>query len=1101
MDHAPPAAVRRPTSDRRGFCVFLLLLLLIVGGTAGYLYWQHRVWERTVRPSPEEALEGMAVPEGFRVSLFASEPLLANPVALCIDGRQRFFLVETSCFRYDTLEYPDAYLACRTWEEGEALRQKEMALRPHATGRPERLVCLEDRRGQGKADTRTVLLEDFPLSDGVAAGVVHRPGHIWMANCPKLWHVPLARDSQPPAKPRALLHGFGVRGINLGHDLHGLIFGPDGKLYFSMGDRGLHVRTQEGQVIALPDTGSVLRCNPDGSQLEAVAVGFRNPQRLAFDDHGNLWTADNDGNMGDRSRLLYVVEGGEYAWRIGYQPLPNLGVWNSERLWEPDSFAPHRLPPSGLLGGGPSGLAHYPGTGLPQKYAGYFFLGNFPGEVQAFTVQPRGAGFAMADFHRFAGPVSPADIAFGPDGALYVLDWGLAITKMEDKGRIFRIVHAEASRSPVAVQTRQLLAEGMEHRPNPELAGLLGHQDQRVRQAAQFTLAERGTAALPALTATLASPQPRLARLHAIWGLGQIAAHQPAALAPLPALLTDHDPEVRAQAAKVLGDHRHAASLTALIARLQDDSPRVRCFAAMALGKLRRGEALAPVVAMLRTNDDQDEFLRHAGVMALAGIGDVEGLVKLQGDASRAVRLAALLALRRLERPEAGLFLHDADAGIVLEAARAIHDAPIPDALPALAALAQQPTFPAAIASRVVNANFRLGSPEAARTLALLAAHPAARPADRVLALNALMEWATRLKKDRVLGQWRPLPERTAQAAADALRPLASRLMRDAAPEVAAAAAQAAATLHVSLSSAELLAFLRNPEVAPASRAETLRLLGTLNDPLLAEAVVAALESPALELRRQGVRLIAQTKLPDGLARLRVFLAPTQPVPIRQAAIAALAVWPEPAAEELLQELLETTDAGQVPPALHLDLLEGAAVRWTEPLQAAAQRLRARRPAKEPLAAWWETLEGGDAAVGRRIFVDNQAVACIRCHKLGTVGGEVGPPLGGVGLRLNRRALLESILLPNAVIAQGYDQTTVLLNNGTLVVGRKVAETPTQMTMLLHDGQRRTIAKQEVQDSQKAKSAMPEGMEKLLSPRELRDLVEFLSTLREPEKR
>ena len=137
----------------------------------------------------------------------------------------------------------------------------------------------------------------------------------------------------------------------LGHDLHGLRMGPDGKLYFSIGDRGFNVTTREGRRLAVPDTGSVLRCNPDGTELEVFATGLRNPQELAFDQFGNLFTCDNNSDSGDRARWVYVVEGGDSGWRIGYQFIEepiSRGPWNEERLWEPRRAvqAAYLVPPS-----------------------------------------------------------------------------------------------------------------------------------------------------------------------------------------------------------------------------------------------------------------------------------------------------------------------------------------------------------------------------------------------------------------------------------------------------------------------------------------------------------------------------------------------------------------------------------------------------------------------------------------------------------------------------------------------------------------------------------------------------------------------------------
>src|SRR5262245_1930293 len=124
MHHPPTPATQ--SAERRNLVLFLCLSVLIVGGAVAFVWLQKPSEGFRVRPSPQEALEGMALPDGFRVTLFAAEPMLANPVALCVDGRQRFYIVETSCFHYATLDYPDEQLACRTWEESEALRQQRL---------------------------------------------------------------------------------------------------------------------------------------------------------------------------------------------------------------------------------------------------------------------------------------------------------------------------------------------------------------------------------------------------------------------------------------------------------------------------------------------------------------------------------------------------------------------------------------------------------------------------------------------------------------------------------------------------------------------------------------------------------------------------------------------------------------------------------------------------------------------------------------------------------------------------------------------------------------------------------------------------------------
>src|SRR5205807_3963246 len=174
-----------------------------------------------------------------------------------------------------------------------------------------------------------------------------------------------------------------------------------------------HVELGGGRIVSCPDTGAVLRCNPDGSELEIVATGLRNPQKLAFDQYGNLFTGDNNADGGDAARWVHVVEGGDSGWRIGYQYLKkptNLGAWNAEKLWglAPGNQAAYLVPPVHHIASGPSGLTYHPGvTLLPEKYKNHFFLCDFRGGpvnsgVHAFRVEPNVASFKLVGAHHFA---------------------------------------------------------------------------------------------------------------------------------------------------------------------------------------------------------------------------------------------------------------------------------------------------------------------------------------------------------------------------------------------------------------------------------------------------------------------------------------------------------------------------------------------------------------------------------------------------------------------------------------------------------------------------------------------------------------------------
>ncbi len=656
-----------------------------------------------IAPASEEAkraIKSFRIPKGLEVELFAAEPLLANPVAFGIDEKGVFYVAET--FRHgagvtDTrnhMNWLDDDLASRTVADRVAMYKKYLGSEfARYEVEHERVRRVVDRDGDGHADASTVFADGFnDPAAGIGAGILARKGDVWYTCIPWLWKL-RDTDGDGRADRRDLLHqGYGVHVGFLGHDLHGLRFGPDGRLYFSIGDRGFNVTTLDGRRLTVPDTGSVLRCNPDGTELEVFATGFRNPQELAFDEFGNLFTGDNNSDSGDRARWVYVVEGGDSGWRIGYQFMAgsyNRGPWNEEKLWYPafDGQAAYLVPPIANLADGPSGLAYHPGVSLlPESYQNHFFLVDFRGSsgqsgIRSFALRPKGASFELVDSQRFVWSVLATDVNFAPDGALAFCDWIEGWDK-PNKGRLYRVLDPSRRGDPKVREVQAILAQGMESRSDDELARLLAHPDMRVRQEAQFTLAARGGEGFTILTRVAGSKENRLARIHAIWGLGQIVRMKGAGPSRslwdiLNPMLDDPDAEIRAQAARAMGDTRESKSLDRLIGRLEDDSPRVRFFAAMALGKLGRPEAVGPLLGLLRANADKDPYLRHAAVMGLVGSRDLAALERAIADESPSARMGALLALRRVGDPKVARFLKDRDPRLVLEAARAINDVPI----------------------------------------------------------------------------------------------------------------------------------------------------------------------------------------------------------------------------------------------------------------------------------------------------------------------------------------------------------------------------------------------------------------------------------------
>ena len=1058
----------------------------------------------------ERAIVKMKPAPGLKVDLWAAEPLLANPVALNFDNKGRCYLVETWRFEHGVIDirvhtdWLDDDLACKTVEDRIKLIHRKMGPNARTFAQvPDVIRLIEDTANVGKADKSTVFAEFKDMADGVAAGVLPYKGGVFFTNIPNLWYLKDNHGDGHADEKKVLSTGYGVRFNYLGHDLHGPRFGPDGKLYFSVGDRAANVeKTIDGRHVENTESGSVFRCNPDGTGLEIFATGLRNPQSLAFDDYGNLFTGDNNPDYGDPARWVYVVEGGDSGWRVGYQwdhnPVGG-GPWMWEKLWitQDKSNAMYLIPPVADKGAGPSGVAYYPGTGLSEAYNRHFFecdfRGGFTGSgVHTFTIEPDGAGFKIANEKEFLWDTLATDICFGPAGGAYVTDW-VQGWKVSGIGRIYHITDPQAMKDPIVRQVQDLLAEGFEKRSPEELIKLLAHRDQRIRQGAQFELAGRGGAVIPLLVETAQTGQSQLARIHAIWALGQIGEKLSAAVDPIVPLLADSDAEIRAQAARVLGDHRHPKAYGGLPKLLNDSNLRDQYFAAMGLAKLGRKEALPAIVNMIRENADKDVYIRHAGVTALTELNDWATIQSAAKDPSRSVRLAALLAMRRLARPEIAAFLHDPDPQLVLEAARAINDLPIAPALPQLAALLDDPKLPGFVMFRAVNAAYRLGTPEAAAALSKFAANPEAPQQWRVEALKDLEDWARPFERDRVTNFVRPLSERDARIARQAAGPAVAAILNGAPDKVRIAALSLIQKLGVN-DSGVLLHLVSDNKLSTDVRIGAIQALAGQKDPKLPQAIETAMKNPIDRLRAAAIEAMAG--LPDASARIEPLLNKGT-VREQQAAYTALAQTPGKPADDAVAHALDQFLAHQIKPELQLDVLDAAAKRQSPEIQQRLQRIEASwNVASDPLSPWRVSLQGGDAANGNKIFHERADASCLRCHTVHGTGGIVGPVLDGIGSKQNREYLLESIVYPNAKIATGFESVILRLKDDKAVTGIVKKETSDKLELVDANGNKIEVNTSEIQSRERGQSAMPEGLGKILSKRDLRDLVEYLASLK-----
>lgn len=1079
------------------------LLLIVCTGITGFF----QGYDPPIAKASEEgerAISRFKVPEGFKLNLFASEPMLANPIAFTVDNKNRVHLVEV--FRLHTgaidirkyMKWLDDELALKNVGERDVLLKKIFGDKyPDLSKDHDRIRLLIDNNGDGKADEAKVFADGFKNAvDGLAAGILVRGNKTYLTCIPDLWLLEDTKNQGKADKKTSLHHGFGVHIAFIGHDLHGLILGPDGKIYFSVGDRGTALEKPSPN-IQLPHMGAVFRCNPDGSDLEVFHKGLRNPQELAFDAYGNLFTVDNNSDAGDQARVTYLVPGGDSGWRCGYQYIekPNpRGPWNSELLWKPrfDGQSAYIIPPLMNLSSGPSGLTFYPGTGFDSTFDNHFFLCDFRGApansgVWSFRFLADGAGFKVDNPKQFLWSILGTDVDFGPDGAMYISDW-VDGWNQTGKGRLYRMTHEKGQKDPIVKEVKNLLAQDWEQVPTKELIRLLEHKDGRVRKEAHLALAAKGPSVAAELMEIAKKSENELAKIHAIWAMGIIARKNPSLGKEFISLLQGNNDEIKAQVARQLGELKCADARGDLVLLLKKKNPRLQFFASLALANMPDISNFQPLVDCLDENADKDAFLRHGIVMALAAITDPKRIADLKSHSSSPVRLGAVLALRNQKSHLIKEFLEDSDPKIHDEAARAIADLPMEDLYPSLEKFVESPNGKSsAFLRRAMAASRTNPSKHNAESLAKLASNNGISIEIRKEALAHLDSWASELKRDIITGQSRTTKSGSKEDASSALKLHTAKLLADS--NISKDTIKVASNLGIKEITPVLLSNISNHSLTAEQRKDSLKALEMLGYEKLLDISKKSLGDPSEIVRAQAIKILGRNDKSFVMEKFDSNFENCSAME-QQSWVQVLGTTNTDFSRQKIARLMEQIKSGTAKHHLILDIMQ------------ASQNLGLKKefpwtsidPEKPETYAF--ALEGGDSLAGRNVFFEKASVSCLRCHKIQGQGGDVGPDLTGIALKQNRAYLLDAIVHPNKHIAKGYDSFLVTLNNGKTISGILKVETPSDLTLMTAEGKIIKVSKNEIDEKTTGKSAMPADIYKQLSPHELRDLVEYLANLK-----
>ena len=204
----------------------------------------------------------------------------------------------------------------------------------------------------------------------------------------------------------------GIGGVDHDHGAHAFVFGPDGKLYFNIGNDGRRLKTPDGKNFIVDKAGNeidgrgkpyrqglVFRCNLDMSGVETLGFNFRNNFEVTVDSFGTIWQSDNDDDGNKGVRINYVMEFGNYGYT---DELTGRG-WRTQRTnqekdvpsrhWHQND--PGVIPNLIQTGqGSPTGIAIYEGKLLPSVFQGQMMHCDAgPRVVRAYPVKRSGAGY------------------------------------------------------------------------------------------------------------------------------------------------------------------------------------------------------------------------------------------------------------------------------------------------------------------------------------------------------------------------------------------------------------------------------------------------------------------------------------------------------------------------------------------------------------------------------------------------------------------------------------------------------------------------------------------------------------------------------------
>jgi putative membrane-bound dehydrogenase-like protein len=1020
------------------------------------------------------ALNGhvFTLPVGFDIELVAGPPLVNRPITADFDEEGRLYVSDSS----GSNDKVDVQLKTK----------------------PHRIVRLEDTTGTGKFDRATVFADKMMFPEGT----MWFNGSLYVSAVPVIWKL-TDTDGDGVADQRVVWFD-GKTMTGCANDLHGPYRGPDGWIYWCKGAFAKQTYERPGKEPFSTRAAHVFRARPDGSGVEPVMTGgMDNPVDLVFTPGGErifTTTFFQFPGGGRRDGLVHAVYGGIYGkdWDVIYDPAHK---WTG----------PGVMPVLTHLGpAAPAGMHCYESSAFGKEYTGNLFAVCFNlQKVTRHVLVPHGATFKThdsdfvvsnnKDFH-------PTDVIEDADGSLLIIDTGgwyklccptSQLVKPDILGAIYRVRKSGAP--PVEdprgrkIQWAKLSAD--------QHARLLDDRRPAVRRRAIDLLSRRGADAIPALATAQQSASPE-ARRNSVWCLTRMEGA--AARQAVRRALSDTDESVRQAALHSIAVHRDAgASSAGLLEMLGSKSAHNRRAAAEALG--RTGDANAVPVILAATAEPADRFLEHSLTYALIEIADAKKTEIGLTSPSPSTRRAALIALD-------GMAKSDLTAQTVLGHVNA-KDAALQQAAWWIASRHPEWGTNLSVALRDRMAAKDLKPAERDQLVQQLAKLAKSAAIQQLLAHSLVDDAApTQLRRLVLHAMGRAgLKEAPAAWLASLTHALASRdadVLADAVATVRSVQSASANKNVAKQTPAPLVAaLLKLGEDANAAPATRLGALAAITNGL------AKVDAPVFDFLRKRFNgdepAINRALAAESLARARLtsdqlmLLADSTksagPMEINR----LLEAFGQSQDPKVGSRLVESLGSSAALASLRPETLKPLLGKYGPPVLKSAEGLLASLEGdsaqqRAKLEAMLTKLPAGDVRRGQSVF-NNPKVACVTCHQIGYLGGNVGPDLTRIGSTRTERDLLESIVFPSASFVRGYEPMMVVTKDGKVYTGVLRKDAPDEVVLVSGAAgvQEFRIPREEIDEMAPSRvSVMPAGLDQQLTLQELADLVAFLKASR-----